>query len=423
MKEDIKGVMENFNKTSDIVIDPIKQRINNPFVGSFILTFLALNWRPIVFFLLSDKSIEEKFIFITANYYADQWYGWLSWCMYLFFPIIISLIYLSILPWVTEIIDRFVHNTVLNKSRRDHIIDYRKRKNRADLAWADFKAEEARTGFEDRHKLNKELEGIKQTNKTLGETLERNIIEIGELKTNNLNLTNLNKELSSNNKILETSNKHFEVSVKQLDVEIKEKNETIEKLNVNNQNFSERINVLNIETSEKKQLIDQLNRSKIELESENKELNNIVMSLETSLAEFSEFEMNKGSLNQSLDVLARQYKEVPYPGFNGLTNSEYLKNLVEFLGGIEESENSLGRFEGNYLLTIFKEHHVSWKELLQEIYRVGWDMNLKIQRLNIIDENYVEINIFVFSENQLTEFINRGKGLWSKTDFNFMKFN
>jgi hypothetical protein len=64
--------------TIEAVKDELKRRVKNPFIGSFIIALVFLNWNIFLYLIFSKSLIEEKIQFVP-NYYRDLMY----WIWYL----------------------------------------------------------------------------------------------------------------------------------------------------------------------------------------------------------------------------------------------------------------------------------------------------------------------------------------------------
>ena len=462
MKEEIKSISGSVNDVKDIAVGTLKQRLSNPFVGSFIITFAALNWRPVVYFLFSRKDIEAKFEFITKNYYDDQWNGWLSWFMYLFFPMLISLFYLAILPWVTDRIDKFVQKTILNKSRRDHIINYRKRKNLADLAWADYKAEEARTGFEDRRNLNNELEKLKDslkkeneqvvtltsTNQSLQEQLNTTNTTLKEKNLENEALKNdlkvTSNALNERQKFIgdqaqeiskkDASIEEFKSNIKGLDQtivdlktinrdlvlsegELKTKSEVLEnelkrilkEIEKEKANKDELQSILLRNENEKDKLLEE----KSELEKRTVQLNFDLDILRNRLSQYEEFEGNIEYLKSYYYTILDNVPNISNPDFNSSDSlQEFLRKSNIFINNIKEYLLQNKAAQENTLLRIYRTNNQPKTSILNHIFEIAKDLNIRIFNVKFLDNGIVDISIYISDGIIIQRFIERGLGVW-----------
>lgn len=148
----MKELLQSFFKTSE-------ERIKNPFIGAFITSWIAFNWKPIIFLLFSTKSIEDKIIFIEANY---------SQVLYiLILPLIAALFYLLILPYLNLLFDEILKFSIVKKnaaliSRKKQIIQ-----DETELAIEEIKLEEAKTEYRERNTHNELVENLQSQNKEL----------------------------------------------------------------------------------------------------------------------------------------------------------------------------------------------------------------------------------------------------------------
>ena len=92
----IKSIIKSFN-----------ERIKNPIVGSFIISFIFYNWRMFSMFCYSTNSIEKKIIEINEIYNQSS----IQVCHFFvlnkvyLYPLIFSLIYNISLPYIKWFLD------------------------------------------------------------------------------------------------------------------------------------------------------------------------------------------------------------------------------------------------------------------------------------------------------------------------------
>lgn len=80
-------------KTADDVIESIKERLSSPISGTFIFVWLLCNWR--IIFLASDNEfgVNSKILGIE---------GKLNMMQGLLYPLVSTIIYLLIMPWIRQ---------------------------------------------------------------------------------------------------------------------------------------------------------------------------------------------------------------------------------------------------------------------------------------------------------------------------------
>jgi hypothetical protein len=118
--------METIKVFFNNIFESYSERIKNPFIGSFILSFIFFNWRPFVFFIFSDWPVHCKIERIEELYFKEKniWY-----------PVIIALLYITVLPYVNLFFD-----FILSYYSKANF----KRKNSTSLAELTQKTEEAK---------------------------------------------------------------------------------------------------------------------------------------------------------------------------------------------------------------------------------------------------------------------------------------
>ncbi len=89
--------MKDFINT---IFQTSKERLKNPFIGSFILSWCIFNWKAILIIVFSAKTIEQKIDLVSNNYFDIN--------LLLWFPIIMALLYVLVLPYISLIFDKAV---------------------------------------------------------------------------------------------------------------------------------------------------------------------------------------------------------------------------------------------------------------------------------------------------------------------------
>jgi len=73
------------------LVEAFSARIKSPIIGSIILAFIAVNWRPVFFLFFSGKPASDKFV-----YFNEHTTGY---SLYLY-PVLIGLIFALLIPWI-----------------------------------------------------------------------------------------------------------------------------------------------------------------------------------------------------------------------------------------------------------------------------------------------------------------------------------
>jgi hypothetical protein len=87
--------MKDFFKT---LLDTSKERLRNPLVGSFVFSWIIFNWKGILLITFSNKSMEDRILYVAKDDY--------SILLLLWFPLSMALFYVIALPYLSLIIDK-----------------------------------------------------------------------------------------------------------------------------------------------------------------------------------------------------------------------------------------------------------------------------------------------------------------------------
>jgi hypothetical protein len=72
------------------------ERISHPIFGPFILSWIAFNWEALAYFIFHDQNMKDKIDYLSQRYNNEYYL--------LVFPIISTLIYKVVLPYVSTVI-------------------------------------------------------------------------------------------------------------------------------------------------------------------------------------------------------------------------------------------------------------------------------------------------------------------------------
>lgn len=179
-----------------------KERISNPIIGTFFISWTAFNWKPIIFLLTSDQKIEDKINYIDSNFST----------MYnlLLYPLITVLIYILVIPYVNLLFEYLlefsrIKRNFISISKQKQIID-----NKKELAIEEIKLEEAQRDFKERKHQNNLIEDL---HKSIQAKEEQLLIE--RERFNELN-NKIKNESSYLNRRFQEDRKEFDVKMKSL---------------------------------------------------------------------------------------------------------------------------------------------------------------------------------------------------------------
>jgi hypothetical protein len=146
-------------------LDTTKERIKNPFIGAFIFSFIAFNWKAVFIIIFASKSIQEKIELIETDYTGLLHNLWL--------PIIFAVFYVLILPYIMWFFDNISSKAI--EGRKENIVDQQlfDLQSKQRLAEQESKLEDIRASYRETADLNQKIDVL--TNQV---TERENTIEI-----------------------------------------------------------------------------------------------------------------------------------------------------------------------------------------------------------------------------------------------------
>ncbi len=224
------------SKSINIIADfynVVIERLKNPYILAFSISWLAWNWRAIAILLFSIGDIEFKILYINI-YHSDILH-------YLILPLISTFIYLFAVPLLNHANEWFLIGST--KKRRDYvkneIKDALKREEEIEIA-DDAKQKAiaiARESKEHNKYVEDLLKSIAESNANLVEERQRFTSQVATLQQENNKLSKENSELYSNSESSITSLKSELVFVRTALAGERQKLEILEKNLLNEANF------------------------------------------------------------------------------------------------------------------------------------------------------------------------------------------
>lgn len=150
------------------------ERLKNPLIFSFILSWIAFNWRPVFTLLLSDKKIEDRISYISDNFNEIQYN--------LYYPLIFSIGYVLLLPYFTWLIEVLVQYAKVGRKRNlmsEQLSDLRDKQK---IAREEYKYEQEKAGNVEISQLNINIQELSKANTEKDKIIERLKIDLTELK-------------------------------------------------------------------------------------------------------------------------------------------------------------------------------------------------------------------------------------------------
>lgn len=169
-----------------------KERIKNPFIGTYIFSFIIVNWKPILFLFFSDLKIEEKITFIEVKYTSLS-YNFIV-------PLVISLIYTILLPYFMLLIEEILKKSINGRKKNQVQQLFIDIKNQQSLAIEESKLEDIKANYREKADLNSKIEKMKDINSEYEEIIKNLKNDIKDIQKENFNLkgflnNGLDKEL------------------------------------------------------------------------------------------------------------------------------------------------------------------------------------------------------------------------------------
>ena len=150
-----------------------KERLKNPLIGTFIISWIAINWRPLSILLFSNQSIENRIDTIVSCYS--------SFNTYFLTPFLIALAYVIILPYFMWTIDGILKKSVIGRKKNVIKLLAIDLQGKQELALEENKLEDIKANFREKADLNKTIEKLKLQLEDRDKTIESQRIGLNTL--------------------------------------------------------------------------------------------------------------------------------------------------------------------------------------------------------------------------------------------------
>lgn len=183
--EEVKEIYNESKESLKQIIEVGTERLKNPLLGAFFISFILYNWKTFLYLLFSTSSIEIKIFGIRNNYFEPNG---------ILIPIFIAIVYYVALPFLLagfEYILSYAYKWRLGIDYGNKISETRKK---GVLAFSEKRTQEIASGNRDRNDLLKQIRNLEKTIEQLNET-SRTKEELHNKQLNDLNnlLNNLNQ--------------------------------------------------------------------------------------------------------------------------------------------------------------------------------------------------------------------------------------
>jgi|GEM_PF-1261410 hypothetical protein len=318
MDEELKKeVVKNFSKASDMVMDPIKQRMSHPLASSFVLSWILFNWRPIFYFILAPDSIKEKIAFISVNFYSN---GLWNLLYYLVVPLGLSLIYIGLFDRISNKINRFKEQDILDKYEHEKKIGVEKYNSQREIMVARRALNNVTSDNHTIEQLNLQIEALKSENAKKDEHLTTAQQELEKRAEALLNITEQRDSIET---------KLFDIQEEYVS-KIRASNDQIVEKDLQIVNKDDEIIQLREELDKAKQSYDDLKLKDQELSNKSQELMDLKNNTQNLLKKmFGTVERDiflqivSGITSEGLSKILRELTEEEYKMKNGRSIQKY----------------------------------------------------------------------------------------------------
>lgn len=134
--------------------DSVNERIKHPLLFSFLISWLVVNWK-IALILFSNKTVNNKILDIQV---------YLSFNDGFIYPLIFSLFYALVLPFISVYLERFLIKVQNLKIENNFKIESKKIKEELNIVANRLELEDKRSKEKNLESLREELENLKKIN-------------------------------------------------------------------------------------------------------------------------------------------------------------------------------------------------------------------------------------------------------------------
>ena len=196
--EEIKSVItKSFEKTTELIIDPLKNRVSNSLIGSFIISWIFINWKVILFVIFSTKTIEQKFYFIDNHLYGSINENWIR---YFFIPLGLCAFYAIAFPFIDQAVDYLNIRPKKAKINRNSELVNEELDRKLEVVGKESELEERKTQYNTIEKKNLEIKRLEGDLEKLQIQFDNTSVKLNDsiqlLNAGKITLTNEIKEKS-----------------------------------------------------------------------------------------------------------------------------------------------------------------------------------------------------------------------------------
>jgi hypothetical protein len=173
------------------ILDSTKERLKNPLLGSFVISWVIFNWKPIFYMILSNESIENKIDFISECYSSMYFNFW--------FPLFFSIFYIVIFPYILWGFDKLTSKGIIGRKENVLELNISDLKNKKRIAVEESELENIKASYRDKADLNKKIEILNGQLNEKDEIIAMQDIDLNSLRTDLSNVKELLKSRTDSN--------------------------------------------------------------------------------------------------------------------------------------------------------------------------------------------------------------------------------
>jgi predicted transposase YbfD/YdcC len=136
------------------ISESIRERLNSPLFGTFLIVSMAFHWADLTYLAFSDADIESRIKTIQASF---------TWCAHVFMPMLTSLGYLALYPWLQALLNAYREYAELKSAR----LSVKMRKEKLEAKVKESNLLEVFSQQESNVELNEKLLKLKGENEVL----------------------------------------------------------------------------------------------------------------------------------------------------------------------------------------------------------------------------------------------------------------
>lgn len=200
-------IVKTIGKFTDLVTEPVKQRISHPLIGSFVISWVFINWRPILYLLFAREDIKERINFINRMFYETRLEDLLY---YFILPLFFAFFYTLGLKWIDNCVDYLNLKPNKNKNKYQSELKINAISNEILIVNKQVELENAKAENRPIKVLNEKILALSSEIETQKALSESRVNDIAQL-TAELNAANEDRfQLSSNEHKLKALGTEYE---------------------------------------------------------------------------------------------------------------------------------------------------------------------------------------------------------------------